>query len=272
MSIAAATAGSENGAHRALKTAGVIWFLVATAGQWIFAYYIAMYYGRKTLTGDYGTINDRGLISGYVDGDFVGNLLFLSHVLLAMVMIVGGTMQLTPFLRQRFPAVHRWTGRVFLLIALTLAVGGYFMTWAQGVRLSDIGAMGVSFNAHLIVFFSALTFFYAYKRKIDTHRRWAMRLFIVANGVWFFRICLMGWYMMHQGPLGNSRQLDGPADIAISFACYLVPLVLLELYQLASDSRSAAFKWTMAGVTLTGAGATAFGVFAAYMMMWSSHL
>lgn len=271
MSTAAVTAPATTGAHKALKTAGIIWFLIATIGQWIFVYYIAMYYGRKTLTGDYGTINDRGLISGYVDGDFIGNLLFLSHVLLAMVMIVGGTLQLTPPLRKRFPTLHRWTGRVFILIALTLAIGGYFMTWAQGVRLSDIGALGVSFNAHLIVVFAGLTLFYAIKRRIDVHRRWAMRLFIVANGVWFFRLCLMGWYMMHQGPVGNTSQLDGPADIAISFACYLVPLAVLTLYQWASDSQSGLFKWSMAGMTLLGALATGFGVFAAYLMMWSPH-
>lgn len=76
--------------YKVLKMVGVIWFLIVMIGQWIFVYYIVMYYGCKMLMGDYGIINDWGFISGYVDGDFVGNILFLSYVLFVMVMIVGG--------------------------------------------------------------------------------------------------------------------------------------------------------------------------------------
>ncbi|MBR9825515.1 MAG: DUF2306 domain-containing protein [Alphaproteobacteria bacterium] len=273
MSDVAATAPSHDGfAHKALKTSGVIWFLAATVGQWLFVYYILMTHGRATLSGNYSEWDDVGLISGYVDGDLIANLLFISHVLLAVIMIVGGTLQLSPPVRKRFPTLHRWTGRVFLVIALFLAIGGYYMTWARGVRLSDIGAMGVSFNAHLIVFFSALTFYYAYKRQIDTHRRWAMRLFIVAHGVWFFRISLMGWYLINQGPVGSTRQLDGPADLVISFACYLVPLAMLELYQRAVDGHSTRFKWAMTVGVLLGTVAMSIGIFAALMMMWLPHI
>ena len=272
MSIAATAASPDRLAHKALKTSGVIWFITATIGQWLFIYYILMTHGRATLEGNFENWNDVGLINGYTEGDLIANLLFVSHVLLAVVMIAGGTTQLIPAVRNRFPALHRWTGRVFILVALVLAIGGYYMTWGGGVRLSDVGTLGVSFNAHLIVFFAGLTFFYAYKRQIDTHRRWAMRLFIVAHGVWFFRLSLMGWFLLHQGPMGNTRNLDGPADIFLSFACYLVPLAILELYQMASDSQSARFKWAMSGTVFVGTLAMAAGIFGAFTMMWLPHL
>jgi hypothetical protein len=65
--------------------------------------------------------------------------------------------------------------------------------------------------------------------------------------------------------------LDGPADITLSFACYLLPLLILELYQRAADSAEARFKWVMSGVMLLAVAATGLGIFAAYMTMWSPH-
>lgn len=259
-------------AHKALKSTGVIWFLVATTGQWIFIAYILAAYGPSTLSGNFAAWDDTGLISGYVENDLIGNLFFASHVFLAVFMTVGATLQLTPAVRRRLPTLHRWTGRGFIVIALILAIGGFYMTWGRGVRLSDVGALGVSLNALLIVVFSLVTLYFAVKRQIDTHRRWAMRTFIVVHGVWFFRLSLMGWFMLNQGPNGNTRQLDGPADITISFACYLLPLLILELYQRAADSTEARVKWVMSAVMLLAVAATGLGIFAAYMMLWSPHL
>lgn len=259
-------------AHRVLKVSGILWFLTATIGQWIFIYYILAAYGPSTLSGDFAAWDDTGLISGYVENDLVGNLFFASHVFLAVFMTVGSTVQLTPQIRNRFPTLHRWTGRGFIVVALVLAIGGFYMTWGRGVRLSDVGALGVSFNAVLIVVFALITVYLATRRKFDAHRRWAMRTFMVVHGVWFFRICLMGWFMVNQGPNGNSGMLDGPADITISFACYLLPLLILELYQKAADSSQAPVKWAMSGVMLLAVAATGLGVFAAYMMLWSPHL
>ena len=36
----------------------------------------------------------------------------------------------------------------------------------------------------------------ARSRRITEHRRWALRLFMAASAVWFFRVGLMGWTML----------------------------------------------------------------------------
>lgn len=99
-----------------------------------------------------------------------------------------------------------------------------------------------------------------------------MRTFIVVHGVWFSRLSLMGWFMLNQGPNGNTRILDGPADIIISFACYLLPLLIFALYQRVADSSEAWFKWVMSAVMLLAVAATGLGIIAAYMMLRSPHL
>ena len=54
---------------RILASSGVLWFLAAAAGQWIFVYYVAAYYipvlALKGLPG----LGDTTLPEGYVAGD-----------------------------------------------------------------------------------------------------------------------------------------------------------------------------------------------------------
>src|SRR3989442_545716 len=81
--------------RRALQRAVGLWFCTAVAGQWLFVYYIANFYGRSTVAGDYAAWDrNRGLTDGYVAGDTAGNLFFITHALLAAVLTFGGTLQL----------------------------------------------------------------------------------------------------------------------------------------------------------------------------------
>ena len=257
---------------QALKGAGIFWFLTAVVGQWTFVFYLAIAYGVTTLTGEFSAWNDTNPITGHVEGDLIGNVMFATHVLLAMVMTVGGTLQLVPQVRAHAISFHRLTGKVFIVTALILAIGGLWMVWVRGSRLADIPAYGVSLNAIFIIVCASSAWFYAARRKIDTHRRWAMRTFIVANGVWFYRVGFMGWIMLNQGAVGSTPNLDGPFDFFIAFASFLLPLALLELYMRAQDSRSALFKLAMAAVITLGGLVTAGGSFAAYMIIWSPHI
>ena len=258
-------------AHRALKLSGVTWFLVAVVGQWLFAYYVLAAYGSPTIEGQWSRWDDVGLIQGYTVGDLIGNLMFVTHALLAAIVSVGGTLQLTPQLRNRFPTLHRWTGRTYMIVAVFLAVGGIWMIWGRGSRLTDVGGWGTTVNGILIVIVAAIAINFARKRQIDQHRRWAMRLFILVSGVWFTRLAYMAWSIM-TGGLGMSRSLDGPFDLFISFGSYLLPLLVLEIYLFASDSRSGSVKLGTAALTLAAAGVTAIGVFGAWSYMWSPHI
>lgn len=259
-------------AQLALKSSGILWFLVALTGQWLFVAYIAIAYGLTTAAGEYAAWDDTGLIMGFSPGDAFGNFMFVSHVLLAMVVTVGGSFQLIPAIRRHVPVLHRWNGRIFMIISVFMAVGGLWMVWGRGARLSEIGSIGLSIDGILILVASAIALNYAVKRQIDSHRRWAMRLYILVNAVWFYRLGFMAWIIVMQGPVGVGDNLDGPFDISISFLCYLLPLAVLELYMRACDSRKAGVKWMMSGVMLLGTAVTAIGIFGAWMFMWSPHM
>lgn len=258
-------------AHSMLKGTGVLWFLVAAAGQWLFVYYVLAAYGPPTVAGNYAAWDETGLIQGYTAGDWLGNLGFISHVLLAAVITAGGTMQLVPPLRRRFPAVHRWTGRIFMAVAVFMAVGGIALIWVRGTKLNDIVALGTTIDGILILVAAGFALRHAIARRIDSHRRWAMRLFILVSGVWFLRVLYMAWGISTRG-VGIGERMNGPTDYVLAFACYLLPLAMLELYLRACDSRSAAIKLAMAAGMVVASAATALGIFGAWMVMWSPHV
>ncbi len=255
-----------------LRLSGVVWFAAAAIGQLAFVYFIIAHYGSHTVTGNFPRWNDKPIIDGYIAGDGPGNAMFAAHVLLAAVVTFGGLLQLIPHLRARFPRLHRWNGRVFIVIAVFLALGGIWLTWIRGTHLSIISGVAITINGVLILTFAAVAWRLAAARRFDDHRRWAMRTFLVVNGVWFLRVGIMAWAILNQGPVGMNRTLSGPADIMLVFGCYLIPLAVLELYFAAQ--RSTKSQWKIAGALLVFlmTGIMAVGIFGTIAVMWWAYL
>ncbi len=259
-------------ADRLLRRMGVVWFAVAAIGQIGFVYFIIAYFGRRTVAGDFARWNEKPLIDGHIEGDGPGNVMFISHALLAAVITLGGLLQLIPQIRARAPWFHRWTGRVFAVIAIFMAIGGIWLAWVRGTRLSDVSAIAITLNALLILWFVGVAWRFALARKIDAHRRWAMRAFLAVNGVWFLRVGIMAWVLLNQGPRWMDRTLSGPADIGLVFGCYLIPLAMLEIYFAAQRSQTAAPKHVAAGLLAVMTLITAVGVFGTIAFMWGPYI
>ena len=272
MSTIASPSPRPGAVQTLLKGSGVAWFSVAAVGQAAFIVFIVAFYGWRTVTGNFAGWNDKPLITGHVEGDDVGNLVFAAHVLLAAVVTLGGLMQLFPWLRRRLPTLHRWTGRAFLSIAIVLALSGVWMSVVRGTYLSVVSAVAILINGLLILVFATLAWRYARKRAFETHRRWAMRTFMVVSGVWFLRVGLMGWVVLNHGPVGMNKTMSGPADIALTFGSYLIPLAVLELYFAAGRSPNPALKLLASGVVLFATAYTAVGIFGAVMLMWGPYI
>lgn len=258
--------------NKLLTNSAKTWFLIAVAGQWIFAVYVASFYGGATLSGNIAHWN-KVMPHGYIEGDLIGNLAVGIHLLLALVVLVGGPLQLIPQIRNKAPRLHRINGRVYIFTAMILSLGGLFMVWTRGTVGAEIGKYSISLNAILIMIFAALTVYYAIKRNIKVHRRWAIRLFLVMGGVWFFRIGLMLWLMIHQAPVGfDPKTFAGPFLTFLGFAQYCIPLAFAQLYFSAQDSKSNQFKMITAVVIVILTLATLGGIIAASMGMWLPRL
>lgn len=258
--------------QKALRGASVLWFAVAAIGQMAFIGFILAFYGVRTATGNFAGWNDKPLIDGYIKDDDLGNVVFAAHVLLASVVTLCGLMQLLPALRRKWPRLHRWSGRTFMVIALFMALSGVWLAVVRGTYLSVISAVAILINAVLILVFAVLAWRHAVKRRFEQHRRWAMRTFMVVSGVWFLRVGIMGWVLINKGPAGMTKDMSGPVDIVMTFGSYLIPLAILELYEAAQRSASDALKALTAVVLAVAAAYTAAGVFGTIAFMWGPYL
>lgn len=257
---------ARSGADATLRGAAILWFVIAMIGQFAFAAYVAAFYGGATVRGDTASW-ENVLPHGLVTGDVVGNIALASHLLLAFIITVGGPLQLIPWIRAKAPTFHRWNGRTYMVAVLVATLGGLWLIWTRGPR-PPVTSIAITINALLIWVFAFMAYRHAAARRIDIHRRWALRLFLAANGVWFFRIGLMFWILLNQGPVGLGENLDGPFAVFLSFAQYVIPLGVLELYLRARDGRGVAPKLGMAAVLVVLSATTAAGVGMAFIGMW----
>lgn len=260
--VVAPPRSAKSAAQAALRASAVMWFIPAMIGQLLFAYHVALEYGATALAGNLSAWNER-LFVGLVEGDAVGNLALVAHLIIAFVVTIGGILQLLPTLRARAPGLHRWNGRLFILMAFVTSIAALYMVWTRDTFGPDSLELSVSLNALLIMAFAATTLRYAVLRRIDVHHRWALRTFMVMSGVWFLRVMYACIGVVTQGAMlpGIENDMSGPTNFVISYASFLLPLAVLEIYFWAGRSGDPAVKMLTAALVTLAAGATSIGVF-----------
>jgi hypothetical protein len=254
-----------------LGRSATLCYLAIAAGQLLFVAFILLYYYPPTLTGNFAAWNEKPIIKGFVAGDTTGNLFFAVHVLMAAVITFGGLVQLVPKIRSRWPALHRWNGRLYLVSALMLALGGLWMTWGRGTWLALGGAIGITLDALLIVAFAGLAWRAARMRRFVEHRRWAIRLFAVASAVWFMRVGYMAWGLA-TGGAGIGKAMDGPFDLFLAFANSLLPLAVAEIYLRAGNNGTPLARQATAALLAIGSLIILAGSAGAWMVMWGPYI
>lgn len=253
-----------------LNLSAKIWFIFATIGQWIFGIYVISVYHVSTFKGDFEKWNTV-LPKGYVAGDWKGNLLVGIHVILAAIMVIGGPLQFIPQVRERFRTFHRWLGKIYVYTAIIVSSVGFMMVWTRGTVGDTFMHVTNSVQTFYIIIFAILAVKFAKKQQFDKHRNYALRLFMVANGVWFFRVGLMAWLVINQAPVGfNPDTFTGPFLWVLSTFAYAVPisLILLEMYFYAQKKKNQVFSTLTSGIIFLFTIIMAIGIFGATMGMW----
>jgi hypothetical protein len=255
-------------ADKSLRAAARFWFVVALIGQFAFAISVAAFYGLTALRGNFQAWN-KILAHGYESGATMGNAALAGHIIFATVISIAGALQLIPGVRNRFPAFHRWNGRLFVLAAFTQAITGIYLTVSGRRLVGDATQHVVSvLGAVLIIFCAAMALRFAIARNFTTHRRWALRLFLVASASWFIRLGFTLTLVLF-GPIGfDSTTFSGPLITFWTFAQYLLPLGALELYLWAQDRPGALRRMATAGILFVLTLAMGAGIAAVSVGSW----
>jgi len=140
------------------------------------------------------------------------------------------------------------------------------MIWIRG-SVGDLSQhLGSTLNAIVIWACAAVALRYALTRDFKTHRRWALRLFLAASSSWFYRLTFFLWLLVFKGPFGfDPAKFTGLFPTVMSFAQYLFPLAVLEIYLRAQERPGVLRRMATAGVLFVLTLAMAAGIFAVTM-------
>ncbi len=254
-------------ARATLARSARAWCLAAAGGQLAFVAFILAFTVPRLLGGNHAALNEKPHITGWVPGDAVGNAQFVAHMLVAAVVTLLGLVQVLPQVRQRWPGLHRWSGRAFMVAALAASLTGFYLTWIRGSQLGPASAWSTTLNGLLIVVFVALAWRSALRRDIASHRRHALRAWLLVNGVWFLRIGIVP-VGITLGALGLQKEYGEVAFLAVSWLSWTVPIVILQLYLWAERSETASHQAAVAALLFGCAALTALGSIAAIAFMW----
>jgi hypothetical protein len=253
-------------ADTALKASARFWFGVTVVGQLAFGFAVASFYSLTALRGDY---HGWRFTNGFIPGVTQGNLAVVLHLTSAALIMLAGAIQLVPQVRSRFPVFHRWNGRIYMLAAVVLSGAGLYMHWIRGSVGGPAQRISGTVNALLIWLCAGMALRYALARDFRTHRRWALRLFLVVSASWFLRIMLFLSLLVFKGPAGfDPTTFTGPFLTFLSYAQFLLPLAVLEIYLRAQDHPGALRRLAAAAMLFVLTLVMIAGLFAVTMAIW----
>lgn len=163
--------------------------------------------------------------------------LMVGHILFGSVALLTGCLQVWPWLRTRYPVVHRWTGRLYLF-------GGVFPAGVLVLGVAPVSSTGFASavgNTVLGVLWLATAvagYRAARRRRYADHRAWMVRnvaltLSIVANRVWLVLFLVLvetpGVAALFGGDEASRIQTAASASVWIS---WVANLLFVEWYVL----------------------------------------
>lgn len=203
--------------------AGVSWLSAAMFGCYILAFYIA-----AAWQGHFSGWNGN-LPALYAPGHPLSLLAMGGHMAMGGVLLLLGPLQLIGAVRRRWPAFHRWIGRLYVAAAGIAGAGGLIFIAARGTIGGIVMDIGFGLYGALMVWAAWQTYGLARARHLVRHRAWAIRLFALTTGSWLYRMDYGFWEILANG-IGHTHDFRGPFDQVMVFFFYIPNLLVAELF------------------------------------------
>lgn len=151
------------------------------------------------------------------------------HFAAGGIILILGSIQLIDALRIRYPAFHRWVGRVYIVASAVAGIGGLSFIFLKGTIGGTVMDLGFGLYGVLMLICAVETYRHAVARRVDIHRAWALRLYALAIGSWLYRMDYGFWIMLTDG-WGHGHGFSGPFDKVMAFFFYLPNLLVAEVF------------------------------------------
>jgi uncharacterized membrane protein YozB (DUF420 family) len=156
--------------------------------------------------------------------------LLVTHIFLGSIALLAACLQVWPWLRRSHSAVHRWSGRVYVAVALSASI--------CVMIISPMGLYGANQRVAntmlaLLWFGTTLAGFRAIRqRRFADHRQWMLRSFALAFSIVAFRVWMLIAFAVFVPEIYTGAEAD-PADVSqavgvTSWVSWVVNLLIVE--------------------------------------------
>lgn len=240
----------------------MVWLSVA-----LFGLYILAFYAGALLDGELEGWNEV-LPRLYEPTTPAATAGIALHFAAGGVILVLGCVQLLGGVRTRFPALHRWLGRVYVVASLLAGVGGLTFIALKGTVGGTVMDIGFGLYGVLMLISALQTYRHARARRLEAHRAWSLRLFALAIGSWLYRMDYGFWLLLTDG-WGHTADFRGPFDVVMAFFFYLPNLIVAELFIRARRSGAPpVLRVAAAGVLAAATGFLLLGTYFFTAYLW----
>lgn len=231
-----------------LRWAGIALIATVWVSALLFGLYILAFYAAALYDGNMTKWN-KILPGLYQPGSRAATIGIGMHFAAGGIILVLGCVQLIEKIRQLYPKVHRWVGRVYVVASLLAAIGGLIFIFIKGTIGGTVMDIGFGLYGVLMFVCAIETIRHAKARRLTKHRVWALRLFSLAIGSWLYRMDYGFWFLLADGA-GHSKDFHGAFDQVMSFFFYIPNLLVVELFVRAREVKSSPIIKITASVVL----------------------
>ncbi|SHI99971.1 Predicted membrane protein [Palleronia salina] len=193
---------------------------VGAALLWLALLPFALYAVRFGLDGLRAPLPDHYLFHP----ETFANAPMSAHMILGAALTLMAPLQIVT--ARRANGLHRRTGPVVVAMTAITAVAGLTFIALRGTIGGPNMSAGFTLYGGLMLLAALATARFA-ARDRARHRRWALRLVVLAVASWIFRVHYGIWYAA-TGGWGSNEALTGPFDRIQVWAFFLPYLALLE--------------------------------------------
>lgn len=159
------------------------------------------------------------------------------HMVGGAALTVLAPVQLVGPIRRRWPRLHRRSGYLVAGLALVTGAAGLFYIGSRGTVGGPEMSVAFALYGAALAAAGLGAVVNARSARFDVHRRWALRLAVLALGSWIYRMHYGIWFVT-TGGTGVEPDFSGLFDRVNIWAFYVPYLVLLELVFLRERRRA----------------------------------
>lgn len=231
-----------------LRWSGIALVATVWLSALLFGLYILAFYVAALTEGDLSRWNN-GLPGLYEEGKPAATLGIGLHFMAGGIILILGSIQLIKGVRDAYPTLHRWIGRLYVIASILTAVGGLTFIAVNGTIGGTVMDIGFGLYGILMLLSAVETFRHAKAGRIEQHNAWAWRLYALAIGSWLYRMDYGFWFILADG-VGHTSGFQGWFDQIMAFFFYIPNLLIVELLIRGRNMRSSSMMKMLTSIVL----------------------